>query len=169
MYLNVRPELKSQLALIPDGIEGIRATLQIMRSITRAYKKIPAIRHVAASLVQSLPQKAFTRQVGMLHEYVRDHIRYVRDVNGVETVQTPDKTMQLGYGDCDDKSVLLATLLESIGHPTRFVALALEPERFSHVIVETLIGRKWIALDSTEPQPPGWYPPGVVDRLVVYN
>ncbi len=53
-----------------------------------------------------------------LHRFVRDNIRYIKDIRDVETVAYPDITLQQGQGDCDDKSVLLASLLESIGHPT---------------------------------------------------
>lgn len=176
MYLNGQKpvtnpnHLTGYLGLIPSGAEGVRATLHIMRALTRAYKKFPTVRDYAARIVQALPQKDFVGEIKRLFEYVRDSIRYVRDTTNVETVQTPDKTLQLGYGDCDDKSVLLATFLESIGHPTRFVALAVKnPEQYEHVIVETLIGKKWIPLDATEPQPFGWYPANVKSRMVVHN
>jgi len=74
-----------------------------------------------------------------------------------------------GTGDCDDKAVLLASMLESIGHPTRFVALAFKAGKYSHVLVESKIGNKWVALETTEPVRIGWYPPKVQKRLVIYN
>ena len=68
---------------------------------------------------------------------MQDNVQYVRDVRGVETLATPIKTLETMQGDCDDQAVLLASLLESIGHPTRFVAMAqtaLGP--FVHVFTE---------------------------------
>ena len=40
-------------------------------------------------------------------------------INGVETVQTPLRTLENEAGDCDDKSLLTATLLETFGFSTR--------------------------------------------------
>ncbi len=101
-------------------------------------------------------------EIERLWRFVRDQIRYVRDVHGVETVQTPERTLQIGQGDCDDKATLLAAMLESIGHPARYVALAFQPSNFSHVLVETKVGRgpraTWIAMETTELKPFGWYP-----------
>ena len=79
----------------------------------------------------------------------------MRDVNGVETLQTPLVTMEIKQGDCDDQSVLLASLLESIGHPTRFVAIKQNffgP--YVHVYTETRIGPKWYPLETTEKMRP---------------
>lgn len=145
----------------------MRATLELMRGMVRAYKKIPKFRDFAAQKIKHLPQKAHNLEIKTLFEYVRDNIRYMRDVNGVETLQTPDVTVKLGYGDCDDKSILLAAMLEATGHPARFVAVGTKPGRFQHVYVETLSGRRWIPLDPTEPQPMGWKPANVVEKMRV--
>jgi transglutaminase-like putative cysteine protease len=154
------PNLTAQLFGLDDGAKGTRDTLYLMRALARQYALDPNIRHVAASLVQNLPQKDWSGQVRALHAFVRDRIRYLRDIDGVETIQTPDKTLQLAYGDCDDKSTLLATLLKSIGHPSRFIAVGFKaPDQYQHVYVDTLIGTKWVALETTEPVEMGWSPP----------
>jgi transglutaminase-like putative cysteine protease len=160
-----KPDFRFTLAELPDGEAGVRATLKIMSAIKNAYKKLPTTRNLALSIVRDLPQKSFVRQIHLLHEYVRDRISYVRDVAGVETVQTPDVTLHLRAGDCDDKAVLLASLLESIGHPTRFVAIGVSPDRFSHVFVETRVGQKWMSLDPTEPYSAGWRPPRIAKAM----
>jgi len=100
---------------------------------------------------------------------VRDGIYYVRDINGVETVREADRVLIDGVGDCDDKAVLLASLLESVGHPARFVALDFGRGQFEHVIVETQISKppreKWWPLETTEVVKAGWYPPNVRARM----
>ena len=165
MYLDSnktpKPDFHFALAALPDGEAGVRVTLNVMRAIKNAYKKLSSIRNLALTITRDLPQKSFVRQIHLLHEYVRDHIAYVKDIAGVETVQTPDVTLYNRAGDCDDKAVLLAALLESIGHPTRFIAIGTTPERFSHVFVETKVGGKWMALDPTEPYAAGWRPPKI--------
>jgi transglutaminase-like putative cysteine protease len=108
-------------------------------------------------------------EIKRIHAYVRDNIRYLRDIHGVETLQSPPETLRRGYGDCDDKATLAATLLAAIGHPSRFVAIGRAPGKFSHVYVETRIGPRWISLETTEPVDVGWSPSGVLARMVAHN
>ena len=95
-----------------------------MRQFVREYKKSLPVRELALSLIRQVPgHKNWVGQIKALHRYVQKRIQYVRDIRGVETIATPLVTIQIGQGDCDDQAVLLAALLESIGHPTRFVAI----------------------------------------------
>ncbi len=151
-----------RLASLPDGVAGIRATLAHMVRLTKEGRKDLGVRSVAAHLVRELPQKAFSDQVVNLFQFVQKKIRYLHDVRDVETLQAPKYTLEHGQGDCDDKSTLLAAMLESIGHPTRFTALALDGGNYSHVIVETRLGEKWKPMDPTVSYAfVGWMPPGV--------
>lgn len=151
---------------IPSGSAGTSTTLDLMVKITREAKKHLPVRLLALSLVKNNSQKDYRGEVRDLHRFVRDEIRYVKDVNGVETLQVPEKTLEFKQGDCDDKSMLLAALLESIGHPTRFVAVGFAPKTYAHVYVETKIGDKWYPLETTEPWEAGRGPDGVVNRMV---
>jgi transglutaminase-like putative cysteine protease len=140
----------------------------MMRQIVRAWKKSPDLRDLALSHVRGFDQKDWYSEIAAIHALVRDKIRYVRDINGVETLHTPDQILKRGQGDCDDKSILLAALLESIGHPTRFVAVDINGRGFSHVYVETKIGNKWVGLETTEPWDLGRVVPSV-ERMVLHN
>lgn len=158
------------LQAIPDGAEGIRATLKAMSHITKAFKASPYIRELALSLTADLPPKKWLAEAARIHNYVRDNIRYIKDIRGIETIQTPVQTLRLGQGDCDDKSTLVAALLESIGHPTRFVAVGFNGDgRYVHVFPQTKIGGKWITLETTEPWPLGRHPRGVKDSMTQHN
>lgn len=85
----------------------------------------------------------------------------------METLATPKATLEVRAGDCDDMAVLLATLLESVGKPTRFVALAFDGGPFSHVITETHLGSGWIPLDPTVARATvGWRPTGASAAIV---
>lgn len=160
----------SQLGFLPTGADGTRATLRLMQDFVSRFKKNMTIRSAAVDLVSDLAPKDWSGEVRNVFNFVRDRIRYVRDIRGVETLQEPTATMDIGAGDCDDKSVLLASLLESIGHPTRFVAVGYTtPGNFSHVYVETKVGPKWIALDATMNVEAGWSPRTPVSRLIVHN
>lgn len=161
--------MTATLQAIPDGKAGTVATLKIMKEVANAGKISLPIRNLAVNLINHLPQKDYFNEVKILHRFVRDQIRYVKDIRGVETVQTPDVTLSLRSGDCDDKSVLLAAMLEAIGHPTGFVAIGFKPDDFVHVYPITRIGTRWVSAEVTEPVEIGWTPSGVISRLVVYN
>lgn len=138
------------------------------------------VRNKAVELTQRLRQKDFEAEACALLVWVRDQIRYVRDIRTVETLHDPVTLLgfpghQVGdfrhlpaamAGDCDDKATLLGALLESIGHEARFVAIAYQPGFFSHVWTQARVRARgpWIDLEPTEPLPCGSrVPPGVAE------
>lgn len=159
----------ARLGSIPDGRAGTVATLKQMRQLTRDAIRAPnqQVRTLAQRLVEFLPSRSYAREVHRLHQFVRDEIRYVRDPVGVELVSTPTRTLETRQGDCDDKSVLLAALLESIGHPARFKAVALHGGPLSHVYVETKIGESWVPLETIIDRPMGWFPMGITSHYLL--
>jgi len=161
--------LTSQLHDLSPGARGTLETLKFMRALVRQSKRNHVVRQKTLEVVDGLHQKDYIGEAKRIHAFVRDYIRYVRDIRGVETLQTPEKTLEIGQGDCDDKSTLVAAMLESIGHPTRFVAMGLNGNPYSHVYVETKIGNRWIGVETTEPVYFGWYPKTMTSRMVIYN
>ena len=159
----------TRLMAIPDGSRGTLETLKMMRAQVRIGKISLPIRELALSLVGHLPQKDYVNQVKIIHAFVRDKIRYIKDITGVETLHSAVKVLEYGQGDCDDKAILVCALLESIGHPTRLVAVGFKIAQYSHVYAETKIGTKWVAIECTEPVSIGWSPSGVVAKMIVYN
>lgn len=147
------------LHMIPDGVPGIGVTLAMMSELSREGRKSMAVRNQALRLIAPLAQKDWAGEITALHAFVRDEIRYCNDPDECELIQTPDKTLELKAGDCDDKSILLAALLGAIGHPARYRAVGFQPGLFEHVYVETKIRDTWIPLETTEPVEVGWQPP----------
>ena len=168
--MHLHGPFKIEYKKIPAGVAGTIATLQEMRRIVQDSKRDFLVRDVAATIAQPKLQKDFGGEIASLYKFVRDEIRYVKDPRGVEMVQTPRAILRTKAGDCDDKSTLLASLLESLGHATRFVAVGFAPGRYSHVYIE--VRRRngsWVPLETTEPVKAGWAPPRAKSRLVVYN
>lgn len=124
------------------------------------------IRELALSILGAVPGKDFRGEIDRIFSWVRDSIRYTRDVRGVETVQTPAKTLDYRQGDCDDQVTLLAALLESVGIQSRFKAVGFRPNHFQHVYLEARDNGNWIALDPTEQVPVGWEPPNPVAVMI---
>ncbi|MBW3015035.1 transglutaminase-like domain-containing protein [Candidatus Woesearchaeota archaeon] len=54
-------------------------------------------------------------QMKALYYFVRDNVKYVNDPKSREYFQTPESTLYVKSGDCDDKSILLVGLLKAIG------------------------------------------------------
>jgi hypothetical protein len=131
-----------------------------MAALVRRYKTDSGVRLLAQQLTANLPNHDVRGEVTTLQHFVRDRIRYVHDVDGVETLQTPVYTLKVGSGDCDDKSVLLATLLASIGYQPMFFAIGLRGAPFSHVLAGVILGTRRIPLETiVEGKEPGWLPP----------
>lgn len=133
--------------------------MDLMASLARRGKTAMEVRNLAVQLTtagflngQGLQQKDFMGEAARLLAFVRDDIRYVRDISEVETLHDPVTLLKIGAGDCDDKAILLAALLKSIGFDdVRFIAIAFAPDEYSHVWVQTKINGKWVDLESTEP------------------
>jgi len=148
------------LVPLADGESGIFQTIRTMRQMVSDYKLDPDMRAAAVGVIFQYPAQDDLAEACALYDYVRDCIRYVKDISGVETLATPEKTLVMQVGDCDDQSVLLATMLEAVGYPTRFIVAGYnEPGVFEHVYLEALVGDEWIAMDPTEQEVLGWSPP----------
>lgn len=127
-----------------------------MRRLAREYATDPTIIALSRKLTLGLPPKAWRSEVERLFHFVRDQVRYCLDPVDCEGLQTPVETLRLGQGDCDDKCMLLAALLRSIGHPSEFVAVQVDGQaHYSHVFLRTRIGDRWVSLETTEPWPMG--------------
>lgn len=162
-----------ELQGIPSGKAGTLTTLRKMSQVVKQYKKTLPIYLFSRNVVQDVLGKDFVGELRAVQEWVRENVRYTRDIRGVESIQTPVKTLEIRQGDCDDHSILVATILESLGHKTRFVAMGFAPGKFSHVFAQARVGSKrgpvWLSIETTEPVEIGWKPPRIVSKMVVYN
>ena len=159
----------SQLVAIPGGIEGVKATLAQMVKMARAFKTDLNVNQLAVSLVSNCPSKDYRAELVAIQHFCRDQIRYTRDVEGVETLRTPVQTLKLGAGDCDDKSILFCSLAGSVGFPTRFCAIGVRGEPFSHVMPQARLGSGWINCETIVAGVEiGWFPPDATDVMLAH-
>jgi len=141
-----------------------------MARLARASSKNPKIRAFAGQLLQKCRVRDFTCEARALFKWVQHNIRWTRDIEGVETVQTPERTLEWGFGDCDDLSTLVAGLALSVGIPVKFRAVAADPRRkgqFSHVYVMMDVGvDEWAAADPSRPDAAfGWETPRATRKV----
>lgn len=159
MFLAPTPELTAARVPTLNGAAGVFHTLRVMRAYVDASKTDPRILNAAISVIYLQSEKDAFHEARALFEYVRDTIRYVQDVVGIESLSDPITTLSRQVGDCDDQTTLLAALLESVGYPTRFVVAGYSSADFEHVYLQVLVNGQWIDADPTEHQPFGWAPP----------
>ena len=160
-------ERPNTLAMLPGGAAGVRATLNAMARLTKIYRSTTPVRDLAERIIASVPEKDYTSEVVAVQSWVRDSVRYTRDVFDVETLKTPIETIRTLQGDCDDKALLTGALLQSIGFKVRYVAVGYgAPDEFDHVYLETMIGNHWIGVETTENVRLGWSPPAPHAKMI---
>lgn len=159
-------------AYLPDDDEGAtRATLNLMCKLAKKGKRNPFVREQALHIISEcqISSKDYRGEAECFFDWVRDNIRYTRDVDNIETLHGAHVLLETRQGDCDDMCILLASLLMSVGHKCRFVAVKVEGNPlFSHVYLQTLIGRSWLSMDATENCPIGWESETIVQKMYRY-
>ncbi len=84
--------------------------------------------------------------------FVQQNFKYVNDPLVYEYYKTPQEAFHSSVGDCDDSSILLSSLLQSVGFRTRFVFVP------GHVYVQVYLpeatprykdAENWVDMDAT--------------------
>lgn len=156
---------------IPQGYPGTRRTVAHMQALIRSGAKDFYVRQKAIDILleRGVQPKDYSREIEALFTWVQRNIRYTKDPYRVEVLHAPRRMIELRAGDCDDMTIVLGAMLESIGHPVRLVIVGPNPRRpdlFSHVYLEAQDRGRWIALDPTMPYRPGWAPRALVKRVI---
>jgi hypothetical protein len=156
---------------IPRGLAGTMATVaHVAELIAGGAKDFEVRQHAIAILRQrQVRAKDYAGEIRALFDWVQGHIRYTRDPSRVEVLHSARRMLQLRAGDCDDMSIVLGALLESIGHPVRLVLTGSdprEPTRYTHIYIEACCRGRWVPLDATMAHPAGWAPATPVKRVV---
>lgn len=152
MFVLPPVEFRATLAGQPPGSLASFDTIRRMRALVRQYASHPAILNQAANIVWFSPVRDERHEARELFQFVKNNVRYTKDVVGLETLATPLLVLQRRVGDCDDMATLLATLLESVGHPTRFVMGAYHGSpHYEHVYLQTFVNGEWIDADPSMP------------------
>ena len=185
------PAILDELPLTDGGLDAVRATLRDMVALGRKYRTDVTCVTLARQILTGNGIRDVRREkprcIHLLHCWVRDSIIYVPDPQDVEMLQSPVRTLDIMTGDCDDKAILVATLLATIGFATRFKAVGgvgsgwsgnedddsdqVDPQNapYTHVFAEVRLGTRWLALDTIVPDSvPGWQPPNIACLMVAH-
>lgn len=145
--------MRYRLAEIPPGELGTDRTVDQIKTFIQASLRSTKVRLLALTILRTsgVSARDGLAVAQLLTDWVRRHIRFVPDPRGVETVQSPEITLKLQAGDCDDHVGLVSALLESVGIKTRMKVIGVDRDSFEHIFVEALVGGQWRPFDSTLP------------------
>lgn len=99
-----------------------------MRRVAHKRKGHPKVRRLALAVLENNNFKNshnYLDEAKALGQFVQSRVRYVKDPVGIEQLHDPLTLIEqmergVAVGDCDDMSLLLATMLLSIGHQPYF-------------------------------------------------
>lgn len=147
-------------------VDDIGQRLQLIAQQVDASQKDPWIRKVALNLVRGAPQHGDEhedQEIVKTFAFVKQNIEYRQDPRSYDYYATARRTLEMGAGDCDDHTVLLAGLLHNLGFLTG--AKVISPDGYNwHIYALAGIRSKaqptaYVTLDTTQPQSfPGWEP-----------
>ncbi|MGH7175767.1 MAG: transglutaminase-like domain-containing protein, partial [Tepidisphaeraceae bacterium] len=126
----------------------------------------PEMRKLALSITAQCPERDGECEARAVYAFVKDNVRYTGDVapikfpngevEGIDLYQSARRTLEFGGGDCDDQSVLIATLLALNGITPRLrVMKEGKSDDWSHIFplagLPKMSPSEWVALDTTLP------------------
>ncbi len=128
-------------------------TIKRMHQLAKEGKTDWKFIQFARSLVQGCPRKDYYCELKTIFDFVKKTIRYVRDPEMVELVQSPWATMESRGGDCDDMAVIVGALMGALGASYKFVTVKADksrPDDWSHVYVKIFVPHYgWVSADTS--------------------
>lgn len=164
MYLcSQNRSLRIYRGQLPKGYAGTKKTLAYIIGLVKEGAKDFDVRQTAIDILfeHGIRPKDYLGEIRALFEWVKNNVRYTRDIHRVELLHTARRMLELRAGDCDDMTILLAAMLKAVGHPVRLALVGFNPRRkelFTHIYLEAFCKGLWIPLDATMSKPLGWAP-----------
>ena len=109
----------------------------------------------AGSITESCPDVEC--KASEIYWWVIDNVEYIPDTEGEDQIQAPGETLARRGGDCEDISILMASLLAAEGidanpvfseNHTLLLVCGLETERIRREIAKRIIGEYWESVDG---------------------
>lgn len=124
--------------LIPRA--NMWVTLRAMREQALKGKKDLEIRRLVEKICEEVAEGDYAGELLAIYYWVKQNIRYMRDIDGVEFLKSPNQLIKTRSGDCDDIATLLAAMFMAAGNPVHFTIVAFNGGMpvFSHVYVEVV-------------------------------
>jgi hypothetical protein len=158
MNLETRAPMQALSMEIPEGDPGTAATIEQMRRLIDHGMKDPVVHELAAEIIKAAGVRAFDflGEARAVYNWVRANIRFTRDVRGKETLHAAREIIRLGIGDCDDFTILICSLMSTVGAKCSIITISSDPripETFSHVYPEVSVNGRWVTMDAARRDP----------------
>lgn len=153
---------RASVERIAGGDLGSFQTTGKMRGLVNGALTDPLVIETARSVVTFCNSRDYDCRAQQIRSWLAEHFQFINDPYGVELLSTPRYLLNAiatrGYaqGDCDDVSILAATLGKAVGLRAKFVLVGFEGPRapFRHVFTILRGSKSWYSMDVTKPQRP---------------
>ena len=155
----------NDLKIIPFEWKNHEDRDRALRHLVAKYAHQPQTRMRALEILRDCktPERDPVAAASCLLKFVRSNYPYRMEAG--EQIVLPNVLLDnpgIG-GDCDDLSILLASLLASMAWPVRLNYWRQPGGPIDHVSVGIEADGKWINLDPITDNPPGWKPSGYLE------
>ena len=132
------------------------------------------IRQLTTDIIKNVRERDYEGDLKAIFKWMRSNIRYTHDPHELDTYQRARRTVDMKAGDCDDMSILIGAMSQSVGYPIRLKVVAFEADEYEHIYplvgIPPSVPRRWIALDATVNNPVGWeVPKGEVSASKIFE
>jgi len=167
-------KLRSKLPLPTyntKNVRGFDAQRKAVWGVVLKYTGHPHLMEWAGDFLReyNVPERDPAALARAVQQYAQEHVKFFRE--RPERFASPLRTIQWGFGDCDDKSILIASVLRSFRVPVRLAFIRYRQptldggsKRISHVYPQVKLKGQWLALESVHPWPMGKDPAAEAKR-----
>jgi hypothetical protein len=144
------------------SISGYKDTLLEMAKLVKKSALEPKVRQLAVEIAgntENISPRSRNRLIiaKKIFNYVQRNIRYQRDPKFSELLMDAGNVLKSRSGDCDDFTILICSLLESIGLDSVFIIYKIQADAFSHISAGVRIQGKIFTMDAINKEEPfGW-------------
>ena len=153
---------KMKTTLRSHATMPIETRIATIQKLVHKSVQDPEMRKLALKATAHCPERDKMCEAKAVYDFVKSRVRYTGDigpikhpdgqVEGIDLYQSARRTLEFGGGDCDDNSILVATLLAQNGHqPVLRVVKTRGAPDWEHIFAGSLIDGKFVPVDTTMP------------------
>lgn len=146
-------------------VDSVEDRIEQIANLIDEGKEDVSIRQLTTDLIRrgQVRERDYQGELGAVFKYVRSNVRYIHDPHELDTYQRARRTVEMKAGDCDDMTILIGAMTQTIGYPLRLKVVAFEGDEYEHIYplagVPPASPRRWISMDATVKNPLGWEVP----------
>lgn len=147
----------------------IDVRLRILQDMIAKSVEDPRMRKLALSITRKCPARDGKCEARAIYDWIRENIRYTGDIaphklgadgpyEAVDFFQSAARTVEFGGGDCDDHTILGATLAIHNGIQAKLRVTSRTKKRaedYTHIYpalgLPKMRPKSWVAIDTTLP------------------